>query len=83
MAKEDKQFEVVVEGIPVTTSPSFMCAFTTYLVSFYCFNLAYPSSLKKTLNFIQKIILNIQDNLPIDKTVVKIVDKLNGSRCVV
>ena len=52
-------------------------ALAVYLASFYVFNLAYPSTLKKTLTFIQKVILNIQDNVKIERSVVTRLERLN------
>ena len=74
---EDTQYQVVVDAIPIASADTFLLAFAHYLASFYCLNLAYPACLRKTLHFFQRVILNIQDTLPIDKSIVKILDKIN------
>ncbi|XP_071820324.1 uncharacterized protein [Apostichopus japonicus] len=75
--EEVSSYTVKVDGFKVTESSNFMSAFAVYLATFYIFNLVYPTALKKTLNFYQRMILNIQDGLPVDKTVMRVVEKIN------
>ena len=56
-------FDVIIDEIAVSSSNNLMTAVTVFLASFYVLNLAYPTCLKKTLSFFQKIVLNIQDNI--------------------
>ncbi|KAJ8017809.1 Sterile alpha motif domain-containing protein 3 [Holothuria leucospilota] len=70
-------YDVIVDGLSIASSSTLKLAVANYLAAYYCFNLAYPKCLRKTLQFFQKVVLNIQDNLPIDKTLVKVLDKLN------
>ncbi|PIK49006.1 hypothetical protein BSL78_14112 [Apostichopus japonicus] len=71
--EEVSSYTVKVDGFKVTESSNFMSAFAIYLATFYIFNLVYPTALKKTLNFHQRMILNIQDGLPVDNTVMRVV----------
>ena len=77
----DEAYSVFIDGLAITTSSSFLSAFACYLAAYYCFNLSYPASLRKTLQFFQRVMLNIQDTLKIDKSVVKILDKINQILC--
>ena len=70
-------FDVIIDEIAVSSSNNLMTAVTVFLASFYVFNLAYPTCLKKTLSFFQKIVLNIQDNIPLERSVLSLLEKLN------
>ena len=74
---ECNTFTISVDGVEVTNCSTLLPAVAVYLASFYVFNLAYPSTLKKTLTFIQKVILNIQDNVKIERSVVTRLERLN------
>lgn len=74
---EDREYSVFVDSLKVYSSENFLSCFANYLAAFYCLNLAYPSALRKSMQFYQKVILNIQDNLQIEKSVVKILEKIN------
>lgn len=80
MIEKEDEYDIVVDGVAIATTDTFMCGFCNYLASFYCLNLAYPASLKKTLQFFQRVIMNIQDTSAIDKSVVRVVDKINKAR---
>ncbi|PIK39241.1 hypothetical protein BSL78_23915 [Apostichopus japonicus] len=71
------EYTVIVETLEVATSKSLFAAMCNYLAVFYVLNMAYEPLLKKTLQFFQKIILNIDDTTPADKSVNKILEKLN------
>ncbi|XP_038065708.1 sterile alpha motif domain-containing protein 3-like [Patiria miniata] len=72
-----QHFSIVVDGIEVAHTDTFMSAFSCYVACFYVFNLAYPGVLRKTLNFFQRVILNIQDSAKVDRPVITLLDKLN------
>ena len=57
---DEYMYTLMVDGISVTSSPVFITAFSMFISVFYCFNMAYPSCLRKTLNFFQKVILNME-----------------------
>ena len=46
---EDEEYEVIVDDITVATAEEFSVAFANYLAAFYCLNLEYTTTLKKTL----------------------------------
>lgn len=75
--EDDTEYSVVVDSLQVVSSRNFLTCFANYLAVFYCLNLAYPTTLKKTLKFYQKVILNIEDNDQVEKSVVKILEKVN------
>ena len=70
-------FNVVIDGIAVSSSSNLMTALSIYFAGFYIFNLAYPSCLKKTCTFFQKVIFNTQDNLKPERAVISLLEKLN------
>ena len=58
---ETNDFDIVSEGVTVTTVQSFYLAVIYVLCIYYIFNIAYPPSLKNTLTFIQKVIVGHAD----------------------
>ncbi|XP_038074352.1 sterile alpha motif domain-containing protein 3-like [Patiria miniata] len=70
-------FSVEIDGTIVSSSKDVLSAMAVYLASFYVFNLAYPTRLKRTLTFFQKGVLNIQDNLKPERVVISLLEKLS------
>ena len=70
-------FTLVAEGETISTSKTFLEATAMWIFSFYVFNFAYPGCLSRSLTFIQKVLLNIHDELPPLKPVVSLTHKLN------
>ena len=68
----------MADGEVVATSDAFFEAVVLWISSFYIFNLAYPSRLQKTLAFVQKIILNILDELQTPRAIITLINKLNN-----
>ena len=69
---EEEEYEVIVDGITVATAEGFHGAFANYLSSFYCLNLQYTTTLAKTLQFFQTVILGIKDTSPKGKQVMRL-----------
>lgn len=61
MLEKEDEYDVVVDGVAIAATDTFMCGFCNYLSSFCYLTLACPASLKKRLQFFQRVILNIQD----------------------
>ncbi|KAJ8032740.1 Sterile alpha motif domain-containing protein 3 [Holothuria leucospilota] len=74
---ECTEFSVFLEGEEVGSCSHLLPALSAYVAAYYVFNLAYPTAFKKTMAFFQKIILNIQDNLKFDRSVLSILEKIN------
>lgn len=73
---EDDEYEVIVEKVTVAKAENFHTAFINYLSSFYCLNLQYTDTLKKTLKFFQWVVLGIKDNMPRGKPVINLQARL-------
>ena len=71
------QFKLFVDGEEVARTETFFGAVAVYLEAFYVFNLAYPASLQQSLTFVQKVILNIQDEFHPTKPIITLTNKLN------
>lgn len=69
------KFSVFVEREEVGSCSQLLAALSAYMASSCVFNLAYPSDCKKIMTFIQKIILNIQDNLKFDRSFLIVLEK--------
>ena len=52
-------------------------ALEAYISCFYVFNLQYPKVLNKTLQFIQRVYLNIKDSTKVHSRVYALIEKLS------
>ncbi|XP_071839081.1 uncharacterized protein [Apostichopus japonicus] len=73
-----EQFTLVVDGTDVAHSTTILGASTLWIESFYVFNLSYPTCVSNSLIFLQRIILIIDDQLPVARTIRMQVNKLNA-----
>ena len=65
-----------LENVAITKTRSLVEAFELLIAAYYVFNAAYPSKGSRTLTFIQKAILDIQDNVKRDSKVSDLLGKL-------
>jgi len=75
--RETGRFTLIADEEEIASSDSLIDGISMWISSFYIFNLEYPTCLKRTLAFLQKIILNIQDELAAPRPVVTLTNKLN------
>ena len=73
-------FALKIDGISIFVWSSFIDLFIGFIGTIYCFNLAYPNALSKTLTFFQNVFLNLNDGGKMDKTIVSVVTELNRER---
>jgi ABC-type uncharacterized transport system permease subunit len=73
-------FALKIDGISIFVWSSFIDLFIGFIGTIYCFNLAYPKALSKTLTFFQNVFLNLNDGGKMDKTIVSVVTELNRER---
>ncbi|XP_076324730.1 uncharacterized protein LOC143232773 isoform X1 [Tachypleus tridentatus] len=57
----DQQFKLYVNGFNICATEDFVEAFTMYVGSFYIFTFAFPTKLKKTFNFVERVVLELYD----------------------
>ena len=74
---ETAHFTLIADGMDIASSESFTGAMSMWVSAFYIFNLEYPHCLQKTLAFLQKIILQIQDDLPATCPIITLTNKLS------
>ena len=68
-------FTVCIENVTVAKTKSLLHAFQLLIATYYSFNAAYPSKGSRTLTFIQKAVLNIQDGVKSDTKVSDLISK--------
>lgn len=74
---ETASFRLYMENVCIARTKSLLDAFQLLLAAFYVFNVAYPSKGSRTLTFMQKAVLNIQDSEKRDPKVADLIGKLN------
>ncbi|XP_041453824.1 uncharacterized protein LOC121407001 [Lytechinus variegatus] len=74
---DSESFVLSADGETIATSHDLLSAAAMWVSSFYIFNLQYPSDLSKTLIFIQKVLLNIQDGDSTPRPIFTLINKLN------
>lgn len=77
---EDKDksisFSLVVESKKLFSCENLLTALASYLSSFYVFNLEYPKGLRKSMQFIQRVFLQIKDKEKLHPSVYSLIEKL-------
>ena len=56
------EFTCEVDGYVVSTSEDMIDGFLSYIAAIYIFNLSNPPEVKKTVLFIEKVSLNLEDS---------------------
>lgn len=74
---ESTCFTIFVDGEEVGSCSLLISDLSSYIASFYVFDLAYPTIWKKTMVFIQKIILSINDNFKLDLSILSVLERVN------
>ncbi|XP_076329999.1 uncharacterized protein LOC143235658 [Tachypleus tridentatus] len=57
----DQEFKLYVDGFDIFATEDFVEAFTMYIGSFYIFNFTFPTNLKETFNFVERVVLKLYD----------------------
>ncbi|XP_072016020.1 uncharacterized protein [Amphiura filiformis] len=78
LKSEVTEFKVVAEGQVVCCVPDFIGAVKRLMAVHYVFNLQYDKKVTSTLTFIQKVLLNMQDDNKNPKKVVSLLYKVNS-----
>lgn len=73
-------FELQIDQKTIFKCDTFIELFTGFLAAVYCFNLAYPKEMTKTLTFFQNVFLNLNDEGRLDKKIVSVVTELNKEK---
>ena len=66
-------FTLQVEGNVVVECDSFLELFMSLIGAIFCYNLVYPKQIRKTLAFIESIILGLKNEQGIDKKIISVV----------
>ena len=74
--EDDIVYTVMLEEESILETKHLLSAFEVYFACFYVFNLSYPKSLKKTMQFFQRPVLNIQDKEKVHPSVCALLEKL-------
>ena len=74
--EESTIFEIYVENQKVATTSDFVVAFALLFAQFYIFNMAYPTTLQCTYNFMQKYLLELKDTTSTNNKVINLMSKL-------
>ncbi|XP_071811273.1 sterile alpha motif domain-containing protein 3-like isoform X3 [Apostichopus japonicus] len=69
-------FKLMADGMVINSTDNVMKAIACWISSFYVFNFFYPSSISKSLCFIQRVILNIYDGVPVPRSIISLTNKL-------
>ncbi len=72
-----KDFDVYADNVKVLSVKSMAQAFAALVAVFFVFNIAYPKSMLKTLTFLQKVFIGLQDSLKKPQPVVTLLTNLN------
>ncbi len=70
-------YDIYVDGEKIISVKSMSRAFSILIASYFVMNIAYPTTMVKSLTFLQKVILNLQDSLAKVKPVVTLLTNLN------
>lgn len=74
---ESANFDVYADGIKILTVDSIAKAFEMLITCFFVLNIAYPKDMVKTLTFLQKVIVNLQDKIKNPKAIVTLLSNIN------
>ena len=74
----DANFSLVCEDLVIAQVSSVKAGVILLIKICYCFNLEYPVGLKNTLLYIQKYILNINDNCKTPQSLLKFLKTLEA-----
>ena len=69
-ALTENGFTLQVDGNTVMECDSFLERFMALIGAIYCYNLVYPKQIKKTMVFIENMILGIKDEQGIDRKII-------------
>ncbi len=70
-------FDIYADGIKILSTKSIVKAFAIMIGCFFVLNIAYPKKMIKTLTFLQKVILGLQDSIKKVNAVVTLLTNLN------
>ncbi|XP_076361235.1 uncharacterized protein LOC143252639 isoform X1 [Tachypleus tridentatus] len=81
----DQESKLYVDGFDIYAIEDFVEAFTMHVGSFYIFNFSFPTKLKKTFNFVERVVLKLYDesrkitksDKDADRCVLQLLDLLN------
>ncbi|XP_041452630.1 uncharacterized protein LOC121426075 isoform X2 [Lytechinus variegatus] len=76
---EAAEFQIAVDGVVVATSEDIISSFSCYMAAIYTFNMHNPRCLAKTALFVERVILDLEDNQsiqPLQNVVSKLVNLL-------
>ncbi|XP_072048029.1 LOW QUALITY PROTEIN: uncharacterized protein [Amphiura filiformis] len=59
---ESTEFNTVADGVVVATSQDLIGAFSCYIAAIYSFNMCNPGCVAKTTLFVERVILELEDN---------------------
>lgn len=73
---EATEFTLQADGEEIAFTGNFITAVALWIAAFYVFNLNYPPGVSKTLQFLQRVILNVSDELPPPRSIITLTNKL-------
>lgn len=73
---EDQIFVIMAEGVEVCATKSLPRAFFLLLISYFVFNIKFPSKIEGSLTFLQKVLINHQDSIKQHPKVLTLLSKL-------
>ncbi len=74
---KSKNFAIYADGIKIMSVKSVKNAFMILIACFFVFNIAYPKKMIRTLTFLQKVMLNLQDSIKTPNPVVTLITNIN------
>ena len=74
---ESTEFTILAEGTPICSTNDFMTAVAYYFTTFFVFHLPYVESLEKTIEFVQRVVLGLNDGCTQCKPILTLVSRLN------
>ena len=69
-------YSIIIEDAHVATCQDFLHAFGVVFAVHYVFNLSYNEKIKSTMLFVQKLILDLEDNFRPPTTVLNLMSKV-------
>lgn len=76
-AEAEVDGEVIVEGRTICTTQGLQQGVAVWFASYYVLNCTYPDQFKKTLLFIQKVLLGINSSVKIPPLITSVQRKIN------
>ncbi|KAJ8033840.1 hypothetical protein HOLleu_24204 [Holothuria leucospilota] len=72
------RYTLFADGVEVASTEDCLTAVAMWVSTFYVFNMTYPQCATRSLEFVQRVILNITDEMPPSRAILRLTNQLNA-----